>query len=163
MVVSWGRACSHLIAGDEETTHWPNCPGFVQCWRWQLSHRACRKDEECTSLQIHPEFLIHPRQKGLDRLHSSTPRHSPPQATELLYFSTRDPETQPIPYSKAATFPAPKYRSLQPPVIAPNRGKPGLVLATRKQFDNGPAPSMGVNVYLVTKENGTSAGPRRHG
>lgn len=62
-------------------------------------------------------------------------------------------------------------------MIATNRGKSGLVLATWKQFDNDPTPSMEVKVtkelpkseasksdgYTVTKENGSPAVPTRHG
>lgn len=137
VAVSQGRACSCLIAGDEETTHWPNCPGFVQCWLWQLSYRAQRADEECTSLQLHPGSLIHPRQKGPDSTAtpSSTPRHSLPTGHRtslvLSHFSTRDlhPETQPTSLQQSHHIPGPKIQFTAAGCDWPKQWKHGLVLA----------------------------------
>lgn len=120
MAVSWGRACSPLIAGDEETTHWPNCPGFVQCWCWQLSHRACRADEECTSLQIYPESLNPSRAEGPRQTPWLPPARPPdtalPNRPQSYYGALILQHPGPPPRNttnltaKPPTFPAPKCK-----------------------------------------------------
>lgn len=96
------------------------------------THR--RADEECTSLQLHPGSLIHPRQQGLCRLLSYPhfdPQTQPTTGCRAMQcFHTSGPtlssqkHSQP-PYSKANAFPALKYSSLKLAVNTPKRGSLG--------------------------------------